>query len=146
MTTRVSPPSDGHTLYAKMELCIFMRAQIHALTHTDMHISTLHMCIHFASTAQMVKFKPVGLLKWLRHYKECTNTHWMQYILYCTGPTLHKCCNGAHFKMTITVVILTKCFTQCDVMKNISPKNMFFASVIVSKIQTKPHTCDLWGC
>lgn len=92
------PPSDGHTLYVKMESCIFMRTQIHALTHTNVHISTLHMCIHFASIAQMVKFKPVGLLKWLRHYKECSNTHWMQYTLSCAGPTLHKCCNGAHFQ------------------------------------------------
>lgn len=75
-----------------------MRTQIHALTHTNVHISTLHMCIHFASIAQMVKFKPVGLLKWLRHYKECSNTHWMQYTLSCAGPTLHKCCNGAHFQ------------------------------------------------
>lgn len=136
------PPSDGHTLYVKMESCIFMRTQIHALTHTDVHISTLHMCIHFASIAQMVKFKPVGLLKWLRHYKECSNTHWMQYTLSCAGPTLHKCCNGAHFKMTIAVVIFTTCFTLCDFLKNISDKNMFFASVIVSKLQTK--TSHLW--
>lgn len=44
------------------------------LTHACVHIFTLHMCVHFASEAQMVTFKAAGVLKWWRHYEESRYT------------------------------------------------------------------------
>lgn len=115
-----------------------MHTHIHALTYAGVHISTLHMCIHFASIAQMVKFKPVGLLKWWRHYKECSNSVSAIYMkTSCTRPTLYKYCNGAHFKWQSHCCHFNQnVSTLANFIKYISHKNVLFASQI--------HTPLIW--
>lgn len=118
------PPSHRRKRYVKMELCIFMHTHIHALTHAGVHISTLHMCIHFASIAQMVKFKPVGLLKWWRHYEECSNTLNAIYIILHMANTGYKRCDGAHFhKMFQLRWISWNAFSHKNCMINLFSQN-----------------------
>lgn len=115
-----------------------MDTSIHMPTHTGMSIFTLHMCIHFASIGQMVKFKPVGVLKWWKHYKECLLNIYED-ILHMRANTV-PVMQCSSFKTTITLLSFYKP-TYVNCKKNTFPRECYTHQ---SFSKNSPKT--LWSC
>lgn len=132
-------PSHRHTLNVKMELYIFMHTHICMRWHTLAYIFLHYTCVHLASIAQMVKFKPVGVLKWWRHYKEWSNT------LSAICMILHRASTGLQWSSLEMALLsfIQNVSTYVWIFRN--TKSVIHCSTFL-KIQPKLYTSDLWSC